>query len=618
MKIPFFIAILTLCWQLAFSQLHEIRALQLQLPKIKDSIAKNDVLNRLAVLMVSRDPDSSYSYLRLAHNMAERMDYIRGVATAYKTYGVLLTGNNNYLAAQYLSNCLDKFRSIKDKEGESMALMNVANLMYLDNDSTNAYKYLIKSYQLTLMLSKDSVRSIIMNNINLHSPSYLNPEVNRMYQTGKSIALKYRDDRMILYFKLFEGYQLWERGQRRKALGILKSSLKTADSIGNKLLKLSIYYELASRYEMIDTAQSKMYYEQGLQEATTHNFTTYRVLFAKSLYAYFKNRRDNKEALTYVGIMLNAQQKHEDELKKYRFNVVNFVLMDKDLKITQEKEQKSTVLMTVFIFLSIIAIALLFFVFRSFQVSKRYAIVQRKLADETQAHNEELKNWNRFHDTLLSVLAHDLRQPFSSVIMTSQLFKSGDDVFSEDELKTIMLDLDDTASKSIELLEGLLCWVKSKKESFEYKTEPIILQNNLSEANGLYLYDQNNKQITLLNKVPEQLIVHAHRQMLLFINRNMISNATKYSPKGGLITIHTEIKDGSTIVAFSDQGPGMTKEQVERLFRIDETNEQERSVGKGAGIALSICYDMIQQMKGRLWVETEPTKGSTFYYSLPQ
>ncbi|MFA4870655.1 MAG: ATP-binding protein [Pedobacter sp.] len=54
------------------------------------------------------------------------------------------------------------------------------------------------------------------------------------------------------------------------------------------------------------------------------------------------------------------------------------------------------------------------------------------------------------------------------------------------------------------------------------------------------------------------------------------------------------------------------------LCRIDETNEQERSVGKGAGIALSICYDMIQQMNGRLWVETEPTKGTTFYNSLPQ
>ena len=216
----------------------------------------------------------------------------------------------------------------------------------------------------------------------------------------------------------------------------------------------------------------------------------------------------------------------------------------------------------------------------------------------------------------MAIFAHDLRQPFSSIIMTSQLLEFADEEVSKDELKSIMLDLNDTAFKSIDLLDGLLYWVKSKKENFEYITQEILLRDNIAEANGLFSYNQQNKQISFINEVPDNLIVHAHKQMLLFINRNLISNATKYSPKGGTIRVFSEVKDNEIVVAFVDQGAGMTPEQVEKLFSIDETNRTAMTKVSGAGIALSVCYDMIQQMNGRMWVETKPGEGSKFCYAL--
>jgi signal transduction histidine kinase len=617
MKPLFFIVGFLLFNHLAFSQLQEIRALQRTLPSMKEGTEKTDVLNRLAQLMAERRPDSSYSYLKIARTMADQLNYNKGMAMAYKTSGALLSGNNNYLAATYLNNAIDKFKAIEDKEGESMALMNMANLMYLDGDSTNAHTWLVKSYQMTLILAKDSVRSIIMNNLNMHSPNYLAPQVNTLYQQGSAIAKKYKDDRMMLYFKLFESNRLWDSGSHDKSVRLLKSALKTADSIGNNVLKLSIYFELGNEFEAIDTTNSRTYYQKGLKEAATYRFTTYKVLFAKSLYNYFKTRHQDKEAILYANMMLEAQQKHQEELRKYGFNVVNYVSKDRDLKVIQERERTGILVTVVFMALLITAVALLFFVFRSFRISKRYAAIQQKLSKETHARNKELENWNKFYDTLLSVFAHDLRQPFSSIIMTSQLLEIADDTFSKTELKTIVLDLYDTASKSMDLLEGLLYWVKSKKESFEYTTYPLLLHDNIAEANGLYAKEQQNKQVTLLNEVPEELVVQAHQQMLLFINRNLISNATKYSPEGGTIRIYSKIRNGETIVAFSDQGPGMTPQQAERLFSIVETNDNEGTHIKGAGIALSICYDMIRQMHGRLWVETKPGEGTLFFYALP-
>ena len=617
MRVLFFTAGFLLCNHLAFSQLREIRALQRTLPLMKEGTKKNDVLTRLAQLMTERQPDSSYYYLKAARAMAERMNYTKGIGRVYKTYGALLSGNNNYLAASYLHNAIDTFKTIGDKEGESMALMNISNLLYMDGDSTNAHAFLMKSYRMTLSLTKDSVRSIVMNNLNMRSPDYLSPRVNALYREGYAIAKKYRDDRTILYFKLFESNRLWGSGRREMSLQLLKSSLKTADSIGNNVLKLSFYFALGSEYQAINAKTGLWYYQQGFKEASAYHFTTYRILFAKSLYYYFKTTHQDKEAVLYAGMMLEAQQKQQQELRKYGFNVVNYVSKDKDLKVILKRERTGIMVTVVLMALSITAVALLFFVFRSFRISKRYAVIQQKLAEETRIRNGELENWNKFYDTVLSVLAHDLRQPFSSIIMTAQLLEFTDKPLSETELKAIVLDLHDTAYKSIDLMEGLLCWVKSKNESFRYITQPIALHDNIAEANGLYVNDQKNRRVTLHNDLPEKLIVHAHQQMLLFINRNLISNATKYSPTGGTIRVYSEIRNGEIIVAFSDQGPGMTPEQVKRLFLINETNKQEANLIKGAGIALSICYDMIRQMHGRLWVETKPGKGTLFFYALP-
>jgi signal transduction histidine kinase len=616
MKPLVFFTGLLLCTLSAFSQLREIRTLQHNLPFIKDSSAKNDALNRLAQLMNDRRPDSTFYYVEMAKNMAERLNYTKGMAMAYKTYGMVLGGNNNFLAASYLTNAIEKFQSIGDKEGESMTLMNMGNLLYQDEDTINGPAYLMKAYQMTLTLAKDSVRAIAMNNLNMRSQNFLDEKTSALYETGNAIAKKYKDERTILYYKLFQSRRLWARGSKDSSLQLLQSCLKSADSIGNEAIKLSAYFVLGNQLESVDPAKSRMYYEKGLEESTNYHFTSYKLLFAYSLSEYFKKTHKDSEALAYANMRLDDQYRHKEELIKYGFTVMNFVGKNKDLELTRKKEQTSTQLMIVFIGLSVTAIALLFFVFRSFRISKKYAVVQQKLAEETYARNKELEDWNKFHDTLLSVMAHDLRQPFSSIIMTSQLLDFAEEAISKDELKTIMLNLNDTAYKSIDLLEGLLYWVKSKKENFEYLTQEISLHNNIAEANGLYAYEQQNKQISFINEVSGKLTVHAHKQMLLFINRNLISNATKYSPKGGTIRVFAEIKDHEIVVAFVDEGVGMTPEQVEKLFRIDETNRQEFNRVNGAGIALNICYDMIQQMNGRMWVETSPGEGAKFCYAL--
>ena len=253
----------------------------------------------------------------------------------------------------------------------------------------------------------------------------------------------------------------------------------------------------------------------------------------------------------------------------------------------------------------------------SFDISERLTL-QNEIDIKTKQRTEELESWNNFNNMLLSVLAHDLRQPFSAIVMTSELLKYKHQALTEEELSMILMDLNDTATKSIEFLQGLLYWVRSKKEGFEYKSTPLLLHDLVMEANSLYQYDQHNKNITFINEIPENQLIYAHHQMMLFICRNLISNATKYSSKNGVIRVYGYSTNAEVVIVFEDKGKGISMDMIERLFTTDEKASLEGTPVKGAGIALTIAFDMMKQMDGKLWVESELNKGASFYLSLPK
>lgn len=218
---------------------------------------------------------------------------------------------------------------------------------------------------------------------------------------------------------------------------------------------------------------------------------------------------------------------------------------------------------------------------------------------------------------LISILAHDLRQPFSTLIATTDMIKYADQPLSEKELHMIFDHLHHTASKSIKLLDGLIFWLKSQSDSNTYQAEPLLLHDLINEANSLYIHDQLSKAVVVFNAIPSYQLVHANKEMLQFINRNILSNATKYSPAGGVINISCSVKDNQITVAFKDQGIGIREDKLERLFNIHDTEVLDGYHLQGAGIALNICQDIIRQTNGKLWVESVYGQGATFFYSLP-
>ncbi len=234
----------------------------------------------------------------------------------------------------------------------------------------------------------------------------------------------------------------------------------------------------------------------------------------------------------------------------------------------------------------------------------------------TKKAERALEGQNLFKNRVLSIISHDLRQPMAVIATLTNLFEFPDTNLDEVDLPMILSGLNDTAQKSIKLLDGMLGWLKTEQEGFVYEPSDIILKHNLEEACGIYKLDKQKKQISFVNSVPETLVVAAHWQMLLFINRNLVSNSIKYSPDGGKIEVTATINEYETIVTFADEGRGIAAEQIEQLFR-PSYSSIENNEG-GAGIALSICYDLVERLGGRIWAESaHEGVGSRFCYSLP-
>ena len=230
----------------------------------------------------------------------------------------------------------------------------------------------------------------------------------------------------------------------------------------------------------------------------------------------------------------------------------------------------------------------------------------------------KLQELNANKDKFFSIISHDLKNPFSTLLgYTEMLFQEFDDMDNE-ELKSGISSIYKAAKSTYELLSALLDW--SRVQSGRMDFEPIGFSiydtvNDLSQLNEL---SAAKKKISIINNVENDIKVFADPNMISTIIRNLITNALKFTQPDGSITISSNILNDLAVICVEDTGLGMNKEALEKLFRIDihfTTNGTNNE--KGTGLGLILCKDLIEKNKGKIWVESEPNIGSKFFISIP-
>lgn len=231
--------------------------------------------------------------------------------------------------------------------------------------------------------------------------------------------------------------------------------------------------------------------------------------------------------------------------------------------------------------------------------------------------NTELDRLNRTKDKFFSIIAHDLRNPFNAIIGFSELLRS-DFMEMDDHQKLNLLELISVSSQTAyNLLENLLQWARTQTDNINFDPMDFDLSESAKVVFDLYGVMARKKGIKFRNEIEEKVMVHADRNMVNTILRNLVSNAIKFSNPNGDIVLSAKTESDVVEVNVSDSGIGMTRENLNKLFRIDTYYSTAGTMGEtGTGLGLIICKEFVEKNNGRIRATSSEGSGTTVTFTL--
>ncbi|MHC1737080.1 MAG: PAS domain S-box protein [Ignavibacteriaceae bacterium] len=253
------------------------------------------------------------------------------------------------------------------------------------------------------------------------------------------------------------------------------------------------------------------------------------------------------------------------------------------------------------------------------------AIIYTDLTDRKEAEQslliakEKLEKTNSEKDKFFSIIAHDLRSPFHSFIGLTEIMATDSRELSLEEFTKYSIELHSLSQNLYKLLENLLEWSLLKKDSIPFTPDELYLSDILSQSIEPLQKSAFNKGITVLNQIPVSQKIYADEKMVNSVFRNLFSNAIKFSERDGTIIFSsTQTENNMVEIAVTDFGIGMSEELRNKLFVIEEKTGRKGTVGeKSTGLGLLLCKEFVEKNGGKLSIQSQIGKGSTFSFTLP-
>jgi signal transduction histidine kinase len=247
-------------------------------------------------------------------------------------------------------------------------------------------------------------------------------------------------------------------------------------------------------------------------------------------------------------------------------------------------------------------------------VTERIAAVQ-----EIKLKNEQLQKLNAEKDKFYSIIAHDLRSPFNGFLGLTQVMAEELPNLTMAKVQEIAVSMRKSATNLYSLLNNLLEWSQIQQGVIHFN--PKVIQFGLIVGESIDMIDETarSKEIEIKTDIAVDLEVFADQNMLQTIIRNLVSNAVKFTHKGGRVSLSAKtVNNNSIVLSVRDTGIGMSQTIIENLFRLDvQTNRKGTEGEPSTGLGLLLCKEFIEKHGGKIWVESEVEKGSTFSFSIP-
>lgn len=587
---------------------------------------KAEAINNVGTLFsILGASDSSLLYLNKALEIDLKRNNQTGLAKTYYDLAVLYKRRDQIeLSVQYLL----KSTAIHEEQKYISRLISSLNVLagnYFNIDDTaNSIAAYKRAEQLSLETLDTNNICSTYSNMSYFYISTGNPRLALEYANrGLDLSLKYPDftARSMLYSNAASALSLL--GDNIKAIELLRMARKfyantsVINQVGLNLVASDLYLKAG----MIDSA---IYFnEMGLAEAKRIRSGDYVSRGYKTRASIDSARSNYKSALMYYqksvalrdSILSNQHKSRIEELfiihdleNKEKENVV--LRTQNELNKQIIRNQRSVIILSVLI-LALVAL------FGLLQSKARKKIMLQK--EEIEQKNLALNALNKTKDKFITIIAHDLRSPFNSLIGLLEVLISDYDSISDNQKLQLLRSLHESSINTYNLLVNLLEWSLTQQNGLVYKPEKVNIRKAVETVFSFLESRADQKNHQLINNVSEETEVMIDPNIVSNILINLINNSIKFTPVNGTISVEIITVADKIRLYVIDNGIGIPIERIGSIFDIDSDFQRKGTEEEaGTGLGLTLVKEFVELCKGKISVESEPGKGSRFCVELPQ
>lgn len=236
---------------------------------------------------------------------------------------------------------------------------------------------------------------------------------------------------------------------------------------------------------------------------------------------------------------------------------------------------------------------------------------------EIQHQKDRLEDANRVKDKLFSVISHDIKGPLNSLKLALALTRTNK--ISHEDFKEISAGLENHLGKTNEFIQNLLDWAKLQLRGEAFEPISLNLMTIVDETIALLKPEMTEKNIFVRKDVPDgPLMAYADPNMIRTVFRNLLTNAIKFTPTGGIVVVNGKSSNHNLIISVADTGVGIPESYRDRIFTLESITTLGTQQESGTGLGLVLCKEYVEKNNGHIWFESKEGAGTTFYFSLPE
>ena len=554
-----------------------------------------------------------------AKDIPSELSIINAMAQNYSFEG-------NYAEALNLNlKGIDLAREIDNQPMLSVLNENIAGLYADQKDFKNALMFYDTVQKINRRLGDEVIDAETQSNMaSLYKDA--KDYKNAMFNINRSISTfeKHKVYDWLAYAYEVKGDIYLDQEKYKWALYWYdQSNMLFKHQIEDDRIKIQLMNGMAKVYFGLEQdSLALVYAKKGLALSDKIKSLQGKIDCSETLYKVHKKNGNTPEALAY----LESFKILSDSLFKDK-NKQSLSLLETKLQYEQEKQELIEANETAlakqrnYIYFSVIILMILsiitFVIRRSENIQRK---LNRELKEKSTAVTQreaQLHEINKTNTKLFSIIGHDLRGPIGGLQSMLNLFTDGE--ISTKEFVSFIPKLKTDVDNISFTLNNLLSWGMNQLNGVVTKPKRVSLSNLVNNNIQLLSEIANSKSIKIINQLPENPRIWADSHQMDIVVRNILSNAIKFTPENGLITINAVEKAGMWQVSIRDTGIGMTAEMQRSIFK-DSSNITTYGTNneKGTGLGLSLCKEMVLKNNGEIWVDSVPRKGTTFYFTVPK